>query len=247
MRQQELKFRTHGGKRARAGRKPVVPGRSRVRHAARPEAEPRFPAHLTLRMCPGVPRLRNFELCKVLRRAFVYGCRKDGFRICQFSIQGSHVHLVCEAGSAEARARGMQGWGVRVARGINGYSGRTGKVFDDRYHLELLRTPTQVRNALCYVLQNARRHGLRLDPRFHGADPFSSAWWFDGWDDASWKIGLDPPDSRTVADAESWLLRVGWRRAKGGLIAIDEVPAAALARTRSRQPRRVIGRGDVAH
>ena len=58
-------------------------------------------------------------------------------------------------------------------------------------------------------------------------DPFSSAWWFDGWKDASWKLGLDPPEARTVAAAESWLLSVGWQRGKGGLVAIDEVPAAA--------------------
>ncbi len=97
-------------------------------------------------------------------------------------------------------------------------------------HLEVLTTPTQVRNALCYVLQNARRHGVRLDPCFHGADPFSSAWWFDGWTDASWKRGLAPPEERTVAAAESWLLSVGWRRARAGTIAIDEIPAAARRR-----------------
>ncbi len=183
--------------------------------------------HVTVRMRKDVPRLRKYELCKVLRRAFVYGCKKGEFRICQFSIQGNHVHLVCEAGSAQARARGMQGWAVRVARGINRFAERSGSVFDDRYHLEVLTTPTQVRNALCYVLQNARRHGVRLDPRFHGADPFSSAWWFDGWTNASWKRGLAPPEERTVAAAESWLLSVGWRRARAGTIAIDEVPAAA--------------------
>lgn len=227
VRQQRFVFRRHGGARKRAGRKPNVPGKPKQRHAARPEADARFPFHVTLRMRRDVPRLRKFELCKVLRRAFVYGCRKGEFRICQFSIQGNHVHLMCEAATRKARAKGLQGWGVRVARGINGFFGRNGAVFDDRYHMEPLRTPTQVRNALCYVLQNARRHGLELDPTFHGADPFSSAWWFDGWKDANWKLGLDPPESKTVADAGSWLLRVGWRRAKAGLIGIDEVPPAA--------------------
>ena len=225
-RQQEMKFRTHGGKRDGAGRKPKVPGKPRLPHAARADADARLPILVTVRMRDGVPRLRKFELCKVLRRAFVYGCRVGEFRICQFSIQGNHIHLVCEAGSRDARARGIQGWSVRVARGINGYCGRRGSVMNDRYHFEVLRTPTQVRNALCYVLQNARRHGLTLDRRYHGADPFSSAWWFDGWKDASWKIGLDPPESRTVAEPESWLLRVGWKRAKAGLLVIDEVPAA---------------------
>ena len=221
-----MKFRTHGGKRKRAGRKPNVPGKPLLRHEARPEADARFPFLVTVRMRKDVPRLRKFELCKVLRRAFVYGCKVGEFRICQFSIQGNHIHLVCEADSGEARARGIQGWSVRVARAINGHAARRGRVFDDRYHLEVLTTPTQVRNALCYVLQNARRHGLVLDRRYHGADPFSSAWWFDGWKDAGWKLGLDPPEARTVTEAESWLLREGWKRAKAGLIAIDETPAA---------------------
>ena len=99
-------------------------------------------------------------------------------------------------------------------------------MFDDRYHLEELTSPTQTRNALCYVLQNARRHGSWVGRRFGGADPFSSAWWFDGWKDASWRLGVGPPEMRTVAEPESWLLREGWRRARAGLIAIDEVPAA---------------------
>ncbi len=227
-------FRTRGGKRDGAGRRPAVPGKPRLRHAARPQADARFPVHITVRMRRDVPRLRRFELCKVLRRAFVYGCKKGEFRICQFSIQGNHVHLVCEAGTAQARARGIQGWTVRVARGVNRVADRRGTVFDDRYHLEVLTTPTHVRNALCYVLQNARRHGVRLDPRFHGADPFSSAWWFDGWKDASWKDGLAPPEERTVAEAESWLLRVGWRRARAGMLAIDEVPAARVRELRRR-------------
>ena len=115
---------------------------------------------------------------------------------------------------------------MRVARGLNGYLGRTGSVFDDRYHLEILTTPTQTRHALCYVLQNARRHGEPIDLRFGGMDPFSSAWWFDGWKDASWKAGIPPPEVRTVAAAETWLLRVGWKRSTYGLLSITEVPPA---------------------
>jgi putative transposase len=231
-RQQELEFRTHGGYRDGAGRKRTTPGRPRLRHEARPATHARHPVHITKRMRAGVPRLRKFELCKVLRRAFVHGCVKsvlgDGtevvFRICQFSIQGNHIHLICEASDNVALARGIQGWSVRVARGLNGFWGREGSVFYDRYHLEILSSPTQTRNALCYVLQNARRHGERIDPKFGGMDPFSSAWWFDGWRDESWKEGVGPPDMRTVAEPTTWLLRVGWRKSRSGLIAIDEVP-----------------------
>jgi len=226
-RQQQMVFRTHGGARPGAGRKPTHPGRARVRHVTRPVTEARFPVHVTVRVRREVTRLRRFELCRVLRRAFVHGCRKDAFRICQFSIQGNHIHLICEAGSRQLLARGIQGWSVRIARGLNAYLGRLGTVFADRYHVEILRTPTQTRHALCYVLQNARRHHERLDPSFHGMDPFSSAWWFDGWIDDGWKAGVPGPEQRTVAPAESWLLRVGWKRSRCGLISITEVPPAA--------------------
>jgi hypothetical protein len=133
---------------------------------------------------------------------------------------------VTRASCTEVLARGIQGWSVRVARGLNGYLGRTGSVFDDRYHVEILTTPTQTRHALCYVLQSARRHSESIDPRFGGMDPFSSAWWFDGWDDASWRVGIPPPEVRTVAEAETWLLRVGWRRSPYGLLSITETPRA---------------------
>jgi REP element-mobilizing transposase RayT len=229
-RQQELEFRTHGGARQGAGRKPARPGRPRLRHGKRPATEARFPVHVTKCMRAGFTRLRRFELCKVFRRAFVHGCRLGEFRICQFSIQGNHIHLICEASDNEALARGIQGWSVRVARGLNGYLGRQGSVFDDRYHVEILTTPTQTRHALCYVLQNARRHREAIDPRFGGMDPFSSAWWFDGWKDASWKIGIPPPEARTVAPAETWLLNVGWKRCRYGPISITEVPPAARRR-----------------
>jgi putative transposase len=223
--QQSFEFRTHGGARAGAGRPRSLPGKPRVSHRLRPITKSRFPVHVTMRMRRDVPRLRNFVLCAVLRRAFVYGCRKDEFRICQFSIQRNHIHLICEAADNTALARGIQGWAVRVARGINGKLGRKGSVFEDRYHFEIIKTPRHCHGTLCYVLQNARRHGEYLDPAFNGMDPFSSAWWFDGWKNNDWREGLSPPESRTVAEAQTWLLREGWRR--HGLLAIDEVPPAA--------------------
>src|SRR5262245_2087959 len=223
-RQQEMVFRTHGGAREGAGRKRVLPGRPRVSHATREVTQARFPVHVVKRVRGDVPRLRNFERYAVLRKAFVNGCRKEAFRICQFSVQGNHIHLICEADDNRALARGIQGWSVRVARGLNGKLGREGQVFEDRYHLEVIRSPRQVRNTLCYVVQNARRHGAWINPRYGGADPFSSAWWFEGWKDDGWREGLSRPEMRTVAEAKTYLLTTAWKR--HGLIAIDEVPAA---------------------
>jgi REP element-mobilizing transposase RayT len=86
-----------------------------------------------------------------------------------YSVQGNHVHLLVEACDERSLSRGMNGLGVRVARGLNRVMRRSGKVLEDRYHGHILRTPTEVRNARGYLLQNARRHiGLV------GADPYAS-------------------------------------------------------------------------
>jgi hypothetical protein len=47
--------------------------------------------------------------------------------------------------------------------------GRRGKVLDDRYHGHILRTPTEVRRARTYLLQNAHEHYGQA-----GADPYTS-------------------------------------------------------------------------
>ena len=67
--------------------------------------------------------------------------------------------------------------------------------------------------------------GTTLRPGRHTGTAVVSDPWFDGWKHDGWREGLLPPDMRTVADPQTWLLRVGWRR--HGLLAIDEVPAAA--------------------
>jgi putative transposase len=165
-----------------------------------------------------------------LRQGFVHGCKKGRFRICQFSVQHDHIHLIVEAEDNVALARGMQGFNTRVARGINrACGGRTGTVFADRYASEVLASPRQARNALRYVLLNSRHHQVDLD-ELHGriaerhlwTDEYASWSYFDGWSNAPPRR---PPPERTellVAPPQSWLLREGWRRA--GAFATTDVP-----------------------
>lgn len=213
-RQLQLRYRRWGGRRTGAGRKRRLAGRKRVPHRTRQAFAGRFPLHVTTRIRDDIPRLRNRKRCKVIRAALWAVMDEVGFRVCEFSVQANHLHLVCEADDRHCLGRGMKRLKQRIARGINRQLGnRKGSVFFDRYHVAVLRSPRQTRNALCYVLHNARRHGERLPAAYGGIDPYSSAWWFDGWADASWRSGIDPPTApRCTSAAESWLLRVGWRR-----------------------------------
>jgi len=115
-----------------------------------------------------------------------------------------------------------------------------------RYHLRILRTPREVRNALAYVLLNARKHWVQ---RFGQAPPVrldeASSWrWFDGWRrEAPAGAPPRPDDPIEVAAPRTWLLSRGWRR--HGLVDPAEVPVAARRRS-SRQTGFRGGQGDPA-
>jgi REP-associated tyrosine transposase len=180
------------------------------------------PAHVTLRIRDGIPSLRRQRFVNEMRRSFAAACERGDFRVAQFSIQRDHLHLIVEAEDEQALGCGMKSIGARVARAVNRVFRRTGAVLLGRYHVHALRTPREVRNALAYVLLNARKHwkqrmGLAPPVRLDAA---SSAGWFDGW-----SRRLEPLSSReppSVAAPRTWLLRAGWRR--HGPIDPTEVP-----------------------
>jgi len=155
--QRVFHFRTWGGARSGAGRKPNG-RRSGVSHLRRPAHAERHPLHVTLRIRAGLPALREHELFIEVRRALVAGRERFGFRLVHFSVQRDHLHLLAEAASRRALSRGVQGLSVRVARAVNRRLQRHGKVFADRYHARALKTPRSVRWALRYVLLNVRKH-----------------------------------------------------------------------------------------
>jgi REP-associated tyrosine transposase len=118
------------------------------------------------------------------RAAFAAACERGRFRLAHYSIQHDHVHLIVEAAGKHALACGMKSIAARVARATNRIFRRRGPVLADRYHHHTLRTPREVRNALAYVLLNARRHLAKRGPApalGGSADPASSGRWFAGW------------------------------------------------------------------
>ena len=112
-----------------------------------------------MRMAPHVYNLRSRRSFRVIEAALWIGGDRFDVRIVRFSVQGNHVHLLVEAPNRRALARAIQGFSIRIAKGLNRMLGRAGRVFDDRYHARVLRTPTEVRHAIHYVLGNARKHG----------------------------------------------------------------------------------------
>ncbi len=135
-----------GGKRVGAGRK--VDPASGEPHLRRTDVASRYPCHVTLKVCDGVPSLRTAKLVRRLERSWAAASGRGDFRLVRYAIQANHIHLLVEAKDADALGRGMTSLGARLARAVNRVFERTGPVLKDRYRHEVLTTKTQVRNAL---------------------------------------------------------------------------------------------------
>src|SRR5262245_11117310 len=227
-------LRGRGGARPGAGR-PLKPGAG-VPHLRRGSLSPHHPVHATLRVRVGVPNLVRQNVMRVIESALRAARDRFGMRIVHYSVQHNHLHLIAEADDARALTRGLQGLTIRLAKRLNKSLARRGKVFADRYHSRVLKTPTEVRNTLRYVLQNGHKHAFErgeLPPR-GAVDACSSARYFDGYAARNAKLVLeswsrDPPP---ISPATCWLLTKGWRRR--GLLHTTDLPG----HPRRRPPRK---------
>lgn len=185
---------------------------------------------MTLKVRAEVGSLRRLHAAAAIGTALEMGCNRLGLRVAHFTIQNDHIHMLVEADGTRELSRGLQGLCIRIAKGLNRAIGRTGQVFADRYHGRALGSPTEVRNALVYVLGNHAKHagvGTKVDC----VDPLSSGAWFDGWRQLP-RVPRPMLRPCAVTRPRTWLLARGWRR----LGPIDLRPVGAIARVRQRRP-----------
>jgi putative transposase len=170
-----------------------------VSHLQRPVFRKVTPAHVTLRIANDIPNLRSSRRFALIRGCFARARQNSRLRLVEFSVLSNHLHLIVEADDSTALSRGMQGLCVRLAQALNAALGRHGRVFADHFHSRLLKSPTEVVNAIRYVLENAARHygGIVVDA-------FSSE---------------DEENAGVLVKPLGWLLRSGWSQAPRGLLA----------------------------
>jgi REP element-mobilizing transposase RayT len=188
-----------------------------------------------MRIVPEVGNLRRRAMYKAMRAASITAALRERFRLIHISLQRTHVHMIVEAEHLAALSRGMQGFLISAARHINTALGdcgkrRRGKVFADRYHLEVIITPARARHAISYVLSSWRKHGEDREglPSTWLVDPFSSGISFPDWkelEDQAWMWPVrETYDPLIVRRPTTWLLAEGWKLA--GEISAREVPSA---------------------
>jgi REP element-mobilizing transposase RayT len=233
--EQLVLFKQRGGKRRGAGRPPKG-YRAGEPHKARPFLHERYPVHVVLRVAPAVGSLRRLDAYRAVREATLTAAMRGTIRIVHVSLQRTHLHMLVEAKDKAALASGMQGFQVSAAKHLNSAIGkarggrrRRGAVFPDRYHAEIITSPTQARHTISYILSNWRHHQEDRGELAHAkVDPFSSAIGFPDWAERADKAflwrGPEDYDPLIVYQPKTWMLKEGWK--KVGVISYCEVPSS---------------------
>ena len=139
-----------------------------IRYIKRAHIRKPTPLHLTIKLIRA--DIQNKIILKALRRA-IMRARLQGMEIIHYSLEHDHVHLYAEARDNGTLAQGMKALGVTLAKRINGYFKSKGSCYKTRYHLRILKSASEVKNVLNYILKNGIKHKRTKNV----VDPYNSA------------------------------------------------------------------------
>jgi REP element-mobilizing transposase RayT len=168
----EMKYQRSLFNQKGAGR-PILPAHKRksIAHRTREDIPSQSPVHVTIKINKQIVyTLRNKILFKKISRA-IMKARARGLRVIHFSVQRDHIHFLLEAKDKILLGKSMQAMMISLAKSLK-FASKTSlkKIFKDRYHVHILKTLTEIKNAKLYILGNALKHGAIKDQ----FDTFSS-------------------------------------------------------------------------
>ena len=144
-----------GGRRPNAGKIRIhSPG---VAHSPREKIKATTPLHINFKYGAFI---RMESVLHILEDAIV-NASKFNFSVTHFTLQSNHIHLIAEAPDNKALSSGMRSITNTMVKRIG-----KGSIQLERYHLHVLKTPREVRNALDYVLNNDIKHTGKQEKRF---------------------------------------------------------------------------------
>jgi hypothetical protein len=126
-----------------------------IRHIKREEIRRPMPLHLTIKLIKA--DIQNKIILKGLRHA-IFRARLQGLRIIHYSLEHNHVHLYAECDNNITLGKAMKAFGVSFVKKVNSYFLRKGTCYKTRYHLRTLRSASEVKNVLNYILKNGMKH-----------------------------------------------------------------------------------------
>lgn len=184
-----------GGRRPGCGRRRVHS--KGVSHRVREKVSCRTPLHINFKYRTAI---RNKFCLKLLKRA-ILNADKHGLRVVQFSLQSNHVHLIVECENNDILSKGMRSLTVTFAKGLN-----MGRVQIERYHLHVLKSINEARNAINYVLFNKQKHEKGT---YSTIDEYSSLLSLDNALKFARNYAKKAKITLKIREVDKWKLRVG--------------------------------------
>jgi len=149
-----------------AGRPRVLTSKervSRIYHQSRPTLPKDRPLHVTIKFDKKkIATLRNKifyrEIRKSLRRL-----RVKGVRLIEFSVQKDHIHFLLESANKIVLGKAMRALSISLSKRFSLLLNRKIKALKSRYHLHILNTLKELKNARQYILNNSAKHNSVKD------------------------------------------------------------------------------------
>jgi REP element-mobilizing transposase RayT len=136
-------------------------GRSKhyIPHLKREKIPKQTPVHVTIKINKEYKGLRSKAFLNMLKHA-IKKARLKGLAVIHFTVQIDHIHLFLEPKNNQKLTQGMRSLicslaeRVRRSRGLK----KLNQFVKERYHLHILRTLREVKNAVRYILGNTIKH-----------------------------------------------------------------------------------------
>lgn len=142
-----------------------------IRHLKRAQINRPMPLHLTIKLKKAyMQNGQNVQNKHILKHA-IKRARIMGLKIVHYSLEHDHVHLYTECESNVILTKAMKAFGVSLAKNINKYFSSKGQVYKTRFHLRILKSASEVKNVINYILKNGIKH-KRANSIF---DPYNSS------------------------------------------------------------------------
>lgn len=156
---------THGGRRPNCGR-PRLHSKG-VAHRTREKINAHTPFHINFKYKAFIRTNKVLEILEI----GIKNASRHKLKVTHYTLQSNHVHIIAESPHNESLIKGMRSLTNTIVKRIG-----KGSIQIERYHLHVLKTPTEVSNAVTYVLGNDIKHRGKLDLKFTKKVQTGSCW-----------------------------------------------------------------------
>lgn len=142
----------HGGRRPSSGRNRLHS--KGVSHRTRELVSARTPVHINFKVSTYIQSRPALEILTYA----IHKASTHNLNIIYYALQRDHIHLIAEAPNNQTLSKGMRALTISFAKRIQKLKQTNESIQVERYHLHVLKCPTEVENAVDYVINNEVHH-----------------------------------------------------------------------------------------